>query len=155
MPVNGRHTVKILDRCPFVKSLDTKIRGRSTLAGGESSPMEHDYSDMPSMAVTFPGPFERHAVTVNGWEVPFVEAHMRGEDRVLLVIDRRLGAEFSVDEVERVVPFVADAIAVALGYGCHPRRDDDDALSGVVPHARPRRLTALVAATAESGNDAS
>ncbi len=35
----------------------------------------------------------------------------------MLVIDRRLGTELSVDEAERVVPFVANAIAVALGYG--------------------------------------
>jgi len=35
----------------------------------------------------------------------------------MLVLDRRLAAEFSVEEAERVVPFLADAIAVALGTG--------------------------------------
>jgi hypothetical protein len=102
----------------------------------------HECSEIPSMAVTFPGPFEHHAVAVNGWQVPFLEAHPQGEDRVLLVLDGRLGAEFSVAEAERTIPFVADAISVALGYGCHPR-DSSAELLPMMPHARPRRLTAL------------
>ncbi len=100
------------------------------------------------MSVIYPGPFEHHDVVVNGWKVPFLEAHLQGEDRVLLVIDRRLGGEFSAQEAERVIPFVADAISVALGYGCHPR-DDGDELLPRMPHARPRRLTALAAASVE------
>jgi hypothetical protein len=103
---------------------------------------------MPSMAVTFPGPFTNHAVVVNGWEVPLVQAHPQGEDRILLVIDGRLGAEFSVEEAERVVPFVADAIAVALGYGCHPRNENDE-LPPRMPHVRPGRLTSLVSVATE------
>jgi hypothetical protein len=106
---------------------------------------EHTCSELPSMAVTFPGPFQHHAVSVNGWEVPFVEAHPQGEDRVLLVLDGRLGAEFSVGEAERVVPFLADAISVALGYGCHPREGATE-LPSPMPRARPRRLTALAVA---------
>ena len=127
------------------------LRRFGMVEGEQNSMDEHGCPAMPSMAVGFPGPFQRHAVTVNGWQVPLVDAHMQGEDRVLLVLDERLGTEFSVEEAERVVPFLADAIAVALGYGCHPRRDDDDALSAVLPHARPRRLTALTAATTEGG----
>jgi hypothetical protein len=103
---------------------------------------EHTCSDLPSLAVTFPGPFQHHAVAVNGWEVPLVQAYPQGEDRILLVLDGRLGAEFSVEEAERVVPFVADAISVALGYGCHPREGTAE-LPDAMPHARPRRLTAL------------
>jgi hypothetical protein len=118
------------------------------MADIEHSPDEHEGSDMPSMAVTFPGPFEHHEVVVNGWRVPFIEAHMQGEGRVLLVIDRRLGGEFSVEEAERVVPFVADSIAVALGYGCHPRADGDE-LRAVEPHVRPRHLTGLVGVSVE------
>jgi hypothetical protein len=124
------------------------------MPGVENNQMGPDGDErMPEFAVAFPGPFEHHAVTVNGWQVPFLEAHMEREDQVLLVLDRRLGAAFSVDEAERVVPFVADAIAVALGYGCHPRTDDADALLNPLPHARPRRLTALAAASAGRGPD--
>lgn len=114
----------------------------------------HECSDMPSMAVTFPGPFRYHDVVVNGWQVPFLEAHMQDEDRVLLVIDQRLGGEFSVEESERVIPFVADAISVALGYGCHPRKGMDKP-PPMLPHARPRRLTQLAAASVEGGLDGS
>jgi len=96
--------------------------------------------------VTFRGPFGGQAAVVNGWQVPLLEAHMQGEDRVLLVIDGRLGGEFSVEEAERVLPFVADAISVALGYACHPR-DGADSLPPMLPHARPRRLTALAGAS--------
>jgi hypothetical protein len=73
--------------------------------------------------VTFPGPFSHHDVVVDGWRVPFIQAQMVAEDRVALVIDRRLATEFSVEEAERVVPFVADAIAFALGFGAHPNRE--------------------------------
>jgi hypothetical protein len=104
--------------------------------------MDHDCSDMPGMAVTFPGPFEHHDVVVNGWRVPFLQAHMRGEDRVLLVLDRRLGAEFSVQEIERVVPFVADAMAVALGYGAHPDDDTPRPLERA-PFPRPERVVGV------------
>jgi hypothetical protein len=110
---------------------------------------DHECSEMPSMAVMYPGPFEHHDVVVNGWRVPLLQAHPQGEDRVLLVLDRRLGAEFSTAEAERVVPFLADAIAVALGYGCHPREQGDD----LHPSAgiRPRRVSGLIGASTESG----
>jgi hypothetical protein len=77
-----------------------------------------------------PGPFQHHDVVVDGWRVPFLQAHLTGDDRVSLVIDRRLATELTLDEAERLIPFVADAIAVALGYGAHP--------NGNTPHPPPR-----------------
>lgn len=103
---------------------------------------EHDCPDLPESRVSFVGPFKHHDVVVNGWRVPFLQAHLVDEDRVMLVIDRRLGTELSVEEAERVVPFVADAIAVALGYGAHP----DDSTPRPLPRApypRPERLVKL------------
>jgi len=105
---------------------------------------EHKCSEMPSMAVTFPGPFEHHDVVVNGWRVPLLQAQMKAEDRVLLVIDRRLGTEFTVEEAERVVPFVADAIAVAMGYGAHPDADTPRPLERA-PFPRLERVVSLPA----------
>ena len=99
-------------------------------------------SDLEDFRVSFPGPFERHDVVVDGWRVPFLEAHMPAEDRVTLVIDRRLAAEFSVEEAERLVPFVADAIAVALGYGAHPDQDTPRPLERG-PRPRPERVMDL------------
>lgn len=77
--------------------------------------------------VNFPGPFSTHDVVVDGWKVPLIHAHPCGENdaSVMLVIEDRLAATFSVEEAERFIPFLADAIAVALGYTCHPNQDTE------------------------------
>jgi hypothetical protein len=91
--------------------------------------------------VSFPGPFSSHDVVVDGWKVPLLHAHPCGEtdESVMLVIDDRLAATFSVEEAERFVPFLADAIAVALGYGCHPKEDAEQPLAKQ-PQPRPVRM---------------
>ncbi len=100
---------------------------------------EHECSDLPSLRVSFPGPFTHHDVVVDGWRVPFLEAHITAEDRVMLVLDRRLATELSIEEADRVLPFVADAIAVALGYGAHPNEDTPRPLQRV-PYPRIERV---------------
>ncbi len=102
---------------------------------------ERDCSALPEFQVSFPGPFTHRDVVVNGWRVPYLQAHITAEDRVMLVIDRRLAAEFSVEEAERVVPFVADALAVAMGYGAHP----DDRTPRPLARARYPRAERVVA----------
>ncbi len=89
--------------------------------------------------VAFPGPFAHNDVVVNGWRVPFVTSHLVGEDRVTVILDRRLAIELSTGEAERLLPFVADAIAVALGYGAHPDRDAEQPLARA-PYPRPERV---------------
>jgi hypothetical protein len=105
----------------------------------EHHPDMHRDDPLPSMGVRFPGPFEHHDVVVEGWRVPFLQAHLRGEDRVVLVLDRRMGLELTAAEAERVVPFIADAISVALGYGAHPRGDMPTPLERA-PSPRPERV---------------
>jgi hypothetical protein len=73
--------------------------------------------------VTFPGPFSHHDVVVNGHQVPFLRATLLDGGQVHLNLDRRLGLTLSAGEAERVVPFLADAIAVASGYTSHPDAD--------------------------------
>ena len=73
-----------------------------------------------------------------------LQAHVEGEDRVTLVIDRRLAGEFSVEEAERVVPFVANAIAVAMGYGAYLREDTPRPFARA-PYPRPERVVDLFA----------
>ena len=107
--------------------------------------MDHDCSDLPESRVSFPGPFRHHDVVVNGWRVPFLQAHLAGEGRVMLVLDRRIGTELSVEEAERVVPLVANAIAVALGYGAHPD-DSTPRTPPQAPYPRPERVVDLVPA---------
>jgi hypothetical protein len=98
--------------------------------------------------VNFPGPFSRHEVVVDGWSIPLVHAHPTGDhdESVMLVIDNRLAATFSVEEAERFVPFLADAIAVALGYTAHPRADEEPNWK---PQPRPMRMHGIGAVVDE------
>ena len=105
---------------------------------------DHDETTLPAFRVTFPGPFEYHDVVVDGWSVPLLQAHPKGEDRVMLILDGRRGVELSTAEAERLIPFVADAIAIALGYGAHPRSPMDQ-LPERAPHMAPRRVVEVLA----------
>ena len=90
--------------------------------------------------VQFPGPYSHHDVVVNGWKVPLLHAHPCGnhDQTITLVLDNRLALSLTVDEAERFVPFLADVVAVALGYTAHPDDDADEAPMRL-PHPRPVR----------------
>lgn len=75
--------------------------------------------------VAFPGPFEHHDVVVNGRQVPYLRAAPLDGGQVHLNLDRRLGLTLSAEEAERIVPFLADAIAIASGYTSHPDAGQD------------------------------
>jgi hypothetical protein len=109
--------------------------------------MKHDHDEpVPQdFRVTFPGPFRHHDVVVDGWKVPLLQAQLVGEDRIDLLLDGRFALELGTDEAERLVPFLADAIAVALGFGSHPRGDSEPPLPRL-PQLRPQRVTALMSA---------
>lgn len=98
---------------------------------------------MQDFRVSFPGPFSRHDVVVDGWSVPHLEAQPCGDhdESVMLILDRRLAITLSIDEAERFVPFLADAIAVSLGYTCHPLADDEEPARK--PQPRPVRFHAI------------
>lgn len=103
----------------------------------------HDCEQEIGFRVTFPGPFQHHDVVIDGWRVPFLQAHLSADDdRVSLVIDRRLAIDLTTTEAERIVPFVADAIAVALGYGAHPNQDTPR-IPPRAPYPRPERVVGL------------
>jgi hypothetical protein len=107
---------------------------------------EHECGPADPFAVRFPGPFTYHDVVVRGWTVPLLRAHMRGEDQIRVVLDDRLGLDLSSAEAERVLPFIANAIAVALGYGAHPR-ENMESLPGRTPQAAPRRVFDVLPST--------
>jgi hypothetical protein len=94
--------------------------------------------------VNFPGPFSQHSVVVDGWKVPFLHAHPGGDhdENVMLVLDDRLALTVTVEEAERFVPFLADALAVALGYTCHPNEETAQPLARQ-PQPRPVRVHTL------------
>jgi hypothetical protein len=102
----------------------------------------------PGFRVSFPGPFAYHEVVVDGWSVPFLHAHPGGDNdgEVMLVLDKRMAATFSVKEAERFIPFLADAIAIALGYTSHPSGDETPNRR---PQPRPMRMRGLGAVATE------
>ena len=107
--------------------------------------MDHCADNVPEATfnVTYPGPFEHHDVVVNGWRLPLLEAQLAGDGaKVLLVLDRRFSLELTVEEAERIVPFLADTLAVALGYDAHPNETDPLPLSRA-PHPKPQRTVAI------------
>lgn len=80
---------------------------------------------LPESSVSYVGPFEHHDVVVEGRQVPFLRATPLDGGQVHLNLDRRLGLTLTVAEAERFVPFLADAIAVALGFTSHPDAERD------------------------------
>lgn len=70
--------------------------------------------------VDYVGPFEYHAVCVNGWRVPYLTAQPLPGGKVDLTLDHRYALVLDVADAERVVPFIANAIAIAHGYTAHP-----------------------------------
>jgi hypothetical protein len=99
----------------------------------------HDPADLPESQVSFPGPFKHHYVVVGGRRVPFVKATPLDGGRVDLWLDDRFALTLSAGEAERFVPFLAHAMAVALGYTSHP----DAGRDGPNPRHPFPRMTAL------------
>ena len=71
------------------------------------------------------GPFDTHRVLVGGRRVPFLEAIPANGGIVHMLLDRRYGLDISVADAGRVIPFIADCIAIGLGYTCHPSADEE------------------------------
>jgi hypothetical protein len=68
----------------------------------------------------FPGPFQVHEVVLHGHVVPYLRASPTA-DGVSLTLDRRVALDLSAEDAEKVIPFIADCIAVAMGYTGHPK----------------------------------
>ena len=69
------------------------------------------------------GPFEAHEIVIGGRVVPYLQASPGPDGGVHVNLDRRLGVDLSADEAQRILPFIADCIAVAAGYTCHPHEE--------------------------------
>jgi hypothetical protein len=103
---------------------------------------DHGCSEFPSLGVSFPGPFTQHEVVVDGWRVPLLHAQVADDGRALIVLDDRFSLALSAEEAERVVPFLAHAMAVAMGYDAHPCEADTAPLRQA-PHPKPKRVISL------------
>lgn len=97
----------------------------ATKGGPVSIESDHDLAAPLAPAVDFIGPFESYDVVVAGRQVPFLRAMPMDGGLIDLTLDRRLGLALTIAEAERFVPFLADAIAVGMGYTCHPNAETD------------------------------
>ena len=84
--------------------------------------------------VQYVGPFEEWEVVVDGWTVPYLTCRPLPDGGVSLLIEKRYRLRLDKDEADRVLPFIANAIAVALGYSGHPQRDWDEPRTGHKTH---------------------
>lgn len=74
------------------------------------------------MAVDFIGPtVASHVVAVDGYRVPYLTANPTNATRTEweLVLDGRFSLTVKHDDIEPVVWFIANAIAVGAGYNKH------------------------------------
>ncbi len=91
------------------------------------------------------GPFESHRVIVSGRRVPFLSARPVNGGKIALTLDNRIGVDVDVAQADALIPFIADCIAVAMGYTCHPREGDEPRRS--VPFPRSQRVNLICGGT--------
>lgn len=79
------------------------------------------------------GPMTIRDVLVDGRKVPFLQAAPANGGIISLLLDGRYGLDVTVADAEAFIPWIADAIAVALGYTCHPRQGREPLRSSPFP----------------------
>lgn len=73
--------------------------------------------------VEYVGPVTDHRVIVDGFAGPFLGASPINGGKIDFTLDDRFALTLGIAEAEMIIPFLADAIAIGLGYTCHPRAD--------------------------------
>lgn len=73
------------------------------------------------------GPISKHYVQVNGHQVPHLEAWREPgtPGKVWLSAGNRM-LDIPEEDADRIIEFLADAIAWVMGYTCHPLADMDE-----------------------------
>jgi hypothetical protein len=99
-----------------------------------------DEAPQPSQ-VEYVGPFESYRVVVNGWQVPLLQAHPVTGGGISLTLDDRYALDLPLQDAERIVPFIANAIAISLGYARHPDTPEEELHRR--PAMEPKRLLRL------------
>jgi hypothetical protein len=94
-------------------------------------------SEFFNSRVSYVGPFQHHDVVVDGRAVPFLRATPLDGGQLHLTLDRRFGIDLSAAEAERFIPFLADAIAIASGFTCHPDADGEPNPRHLFPRVTP------------------
>jgi len=79
-----------------------------------------DQEESPKEAVEYLGPFERWDLVVGGRKVPYLQAQPVNGGRIDFTLDHRFGLIVDLATANYLAPFLANCIAVASGYTCHP-----------------------------------
>lgn len=79
------------------------------------------------------GPMTTRDVLVDGRKVPFLTAQPMAGGVIGLLLDGRYALDVTVADAEAFIPWIADAIAIALGFTCHPRPGKEPLRSSPFP----------------------
>lgn len=98
------------------------------------------------------GPFSAYPVEVNGWTVDLLQAMYRDDGTVEVSLDHRYMMALPSDLAAEVIEFVANAIAIARGWSCHPvsrdwTPDNDVAPVRLMPWHQMHGITTVEGAT--------
>jgi hypothetical protein len=94
---------------------------------------ERKFSPAAVSTYQITGPFETHWVLLEGRRVPFLQAAQADGGIIRLTLDERYDLDVAVADADRIIPFIADCIAVAMGYTCHPRASGEPVRSNPFP----------------------
>ena len=92
------------------------------------------------------GPFSEYRLIVDGYSVPFVEAHEDDGDTVTFIMDGRLAWTIPAGAFEDVAHLVATAYALGIGLPCAPSTEYEPPNMESIPAVmRPRRTVEITA----------
>lgn len=80
-------------------------------------------ADLKQTRIEYDGPYEEWRVVMDGRRVPFLNGRKDKDGAVHLMLDHRFGLTIPPDHAASTVWFIAQAIAVGLGYACHQTGD--------------------------------
>lgn len=92
------------------------------------------------------GPFSEYRLVVDGYNVPFVEAHEDDGGTVTFIMDGRLAWTIPAGAFEDVAHLIATAYALGIGLPCAPSADyPPPVMDSIAAVMRPRRTHEITA----------
>ena len=100
------------------------------------------------------GPFSEYRLVVDGYSVPFVEAHEDDGGTVTFIMDNRLAWTVPAGAFEDVAHLIATAYALGIGLPCFPSENYEPPSMEQVPAVmRPRRTHEITSVSTISEDD--
>ena len=77
------------------------------------------------LGVEYVGPFDQTYVVIDGRKVPHLTVGFLPGGIVSFVLDERFALDVPVERAPHTASFLADCIAVGMGYASHPREGQE------------------------------